>query len=139
MDNISFKSDSTADQSYEETDSRFGAKNAIDKPINESIVIDIKKHVRKMVEKVNRMNTPGYCPPPKLVSTIEEISESVHDFYQYMTDRFNAHELYLNLDSDQLDNLIDMTETLLMDQLYHTLTSRIYRYGPLSNFFNFTE
>ena len=47
-----------------------------------------------MVDKVNRMNTPGYCPPPKNVATIEEISESVHDSYQYMTGRFNGHEIY---------------------------------------------
>lgn len=136
LDNISFKSDSSTindgnnHNNYDENDSSKTLTHlmrGVDKPIHENVIVDIKKHVRKMVDKVNRMNTPGYCPPPKSVSTVEEISESVHDFYQYMTDRFNSHELYANLDNDQTDNLIDMTETLLMDQLYHSLTSRIYR------------
>lgn len=78
-----------------------------------------------MVDKVNRMNHWGFSPTPKKCATVEELSESIHDFYQYMSDRFDSHDFYAGCSADMLDSLIDMTETLLMDSLYHSITSRL--------------
>ncbi|KAI1289290.1 Rab5 GDP/GTP exchange factor [Halotydeus destructor] len=86
---------------------------------------DIRRQTKKMVEKLNKMNVIGYFPRPRDCATIEEMSESVHDFYQYMTDRFERHATYQGSSDEQLEQLIDITESVLMESMYHSLSSRI--------------
>lgn len=66
---------------------------------------DIRKQTQKMIGKLNKMNQVGYYPPPRDCATIEEMSESAHDFYQYMSDRFEKHAIYSGATNDQVEQV----------------------------------
>lgn len=86
-------------------------------PPVQSKLTDIKKQVSKMVAKVSKMLDQG--------EPTDNISNSIHAFYDVMADRFNMHTIYNNTTCDQMEQLMDTAERLLMEELHMVLMSRI--------------
>lgn len=108
-----------------DTDSMTSLANNTMTPVKSKLT-DIKKQVKKMVAKVEKMMSAG--------ESIDNISISVHDFYTFMFNRFNTNSIYTssttpsynpNCHIDQVEQLMDSTERLLMEDLFHILTSKI--------------
>ena len=83
----------------------------------QSKLTDIKKQVKKMVQKVDRMMSSG--------ETTDNISNSVHDFYLFMSQRFQTNQIYTNTTVDQIEHLMDTTERFLMEDLFVKVTHKI--------------
>lgn len=83
----------------------------------QSKLTDIKKQVKKMVHKVDRMMSSG--------ETTDNISNSVHDFYVFMSQRFQGNQIYANTTVDQIEHLMDTTERMLMEDLFVKVTHKI--------------
>jgi len=83
----------------------------------QSKLTDIKKQVKKMVQKVDKMLVIG--------ETTDNISNCVHDFYNFMSQRFQGNQIYANTNVDQIEHLMDTTERFLMEDLFVKLTSKI--------------
>jgi len=112
------------DRGKSDTDSTTSLANTMT-PVKSKLT-DIKKQVKKMVAKVEKMMSAG--------ESIDNISNSVHDFYTFMSNRFNTNSIYTssttpsynpNCHIDQVEQLMDSTERLLMEDLFHILTSKI--------------
>ncbi len=91
-------------------------EEVVAKFLREAAIHDIKRQIGKIVEKINKINNKA---------TIEEMSETIHDFYQTMNSRFGSNPFYREATHEQIDQLIDFTERYLMQQLYQMLMTRI--------------
>jgi hypothetical protein len=91
-------------------------EEVVAKFLREAAISDIKRQIGKIVEKINKINNKA---------TIEEMSETIHDFYQTMNSRFGSNPFYREASHEQIDQLIDFTERYLMQQLYQMLMTRI--------------
>lgn len=83
----------------------------------QSKLTDIKKQVKKMLQKVDRMMSSG--------ETTDNISNSIHDFYLFMSQRFQGNQIYANTTVDQIEHLMDTTERMLMEDLFVKVTHKI--------------
>lgn len=79
-------------------------------------IADVTASIGKCAEKVNRMLVRG--------ATIDELTETVHEFYYLMAERFAA-EGEQQSSSSPSSSLIDQTERLLMERLYASLFARV--------------
>jgi len=91
-------------------------EEVVAKFLREAAIHDIKRQIGKIVEKINKINNKA---------TIEEMSETIHDFYQKMNSRFGSNPFYREASHEQIEQLIDFTERYLMQQLYQMLFTRI--------------
>ena len=91
-------------------------EEVVAKFLREAAIVDIKRQIGKIVDKINKMHNK---------STIEEMSETIHDFYQSMANRFTSSPFYREADNEQIEQLVDFTERFLMQQLYQMLFTRI--------------
>lgn len=57
--------------------------------------------------------------------SIDEQSEVFQDFYNFMTNRFETHQYYQEMSSEQIDQLLDKIEEKLMEHMYTTLFNQI--------------
>lgn len=78
---------------------------------------DINVNVAKCVEKVNKLLNRG--------TSIEDLTELMHDFYSTMENRFQTSPHYKDVNSVQFSQLIDQTEKILMNKLYTNLFARV--------------
>ena len=91
-------------------------EEVVAKFLREAAIHDIKRQIGKIVDKINKMQNK---------STIEEMSETIHDFYQSMGTRFTNNPFYREASNEQIEHLIDFTERFLMQELYQMLFTRI--------------
>ena len=78
---------------------------------------DVTKQVEKMVLKISKMLDTG--------EPTDNISNSIHAFYDVMSSRFETHVIYANTSSEHCEKLMDKAEKLLMEELHMNLMSRI--------------
>lgn len=78
---------------------------------------DINVNVNKCVDRIGKMLNKS--------ASIEELTESIHDFYNMMLNHFQTSSQYREASTEQLDQLVDQTETLLMSKLYPLLFNRV--------------
>lgn len=88
----------------------------------QSNIADIHANIGKCAEKVNKMLARG--------ATIDELTETVHDFYNLMADRFGDEQISPTVfggenGHQQPFSLVDQTEKLLMEKLYANLFARV--------------
>lgn len=89
----------------------------------QSNIADIHANIGKCAEKVNKMLARG--------ATIDELTETIHDFYNLMADRFGDEQISPtvfggeNGHHQQPFSLVDQTEKLLMEKLYANLFARV--------------
>lgn len=84
------------------------SSNSTDGPLE-----DIHKQVAKVIDKLHNL------------STIEEMSEVVYEFYTSMADRFASNAIYEEVVQESIDQLVDYTETRLLSTLYNPIFTRI--------------
>ncbi|RWS28601.1 rab5 GDP/GTP exchange factor-like protein [Leptotrombidium deliense] len=92
-------------------------EEVVSKVMREAEIHDIKRHVHKIVDKINKMD--------QSMASIEDISEVTHEFYQSMSERFENHTLYVGNSYEQIEQLNDITEKHLLSQLSRTIFTRI--------------
>lgn len=80
-----------------------------DAPLND----DIHKHVKRVIDKIRSS------------ATIEEMSEIVYVFYQYMTERFESHTIYKDLSQEAIEQLMDDTERHLLTLMHNSIFTQI--------------
>ncbi|XP_053209043.1 rab5 GDP/GTP exchange factor-like [Panonychus citri] len=74
---------------------------------------DIHKQVAKVVDKLNTL------------STIEEMSEIVYEFYTSMAERFSSNPIYEEVVQESIDQLVDYTETRLLSSIHNSIFTQI--------------
>ncbi|XP_046578913.1 rab5 GDP/GTP exchange factor-like [Haliotis rubra] len=78
------------------------------KTLRKPAALDISKQVRSFIERIQQS---GEQP-------IDDLSETVQDFYQGLSDRLNSHTVFKGLNQDVIEKILDFTERYILVRLY---------------------
>ncbi|KAF8786986.1 rab5 GDP/GTP exchange factor-like isoform X2 [Argiope bruennichi] len=85
------------------------------KDVKESVAKDISKQIHKTLEIMTKYYD----------KSIDEQSEVVQEFYNFMFNRCETHPAYQDMSSEQIDQLMDKIEEVLMSHLQKNVSHQI--------------